>query len=84
MRKLRRCSTTHRIACCGAKTCCGPACISEAEDLTTLKWSFDAARAPCELEMLDTFEAAEDLLVVAVVLTSSLVEKLVDESILIQ
>ena len=34
--------------------------------------------------MLDTFEVAEDLLVVAVVLTSSLVEKLVDESILIQ
>jgi hypothetical protein len=47
----------------------GPAGVGEAEDLTTLKWSF--VRASCELEMLDTFEVEEDLLAVAVVLTSS-------------
>ncbi len=49
----------------------GPAGIGEAENLTSLKWSFDAARAPCELEMIDTFEVAEDFLGVDVVLDSS-------------
>ena len=70
MRRTHRCSTKHSTQRAAARRLVvGPACIGEAEDLTTLKWSF--VRASCELEMLDTFEVEEDLLAVAVVLTSS-------------
>ena len=72
MRRTHRCSTKHSTQRAAARRLVvGPAGIGEAENLTSLKWSFDAARAPCEIEMLDTFEVAEDLLGVAVVLASS-------------
>jgi hypothetical protein len=72
MRRPHRCSTNHSTQRAATRRLVvGPAGIGEAENLTSLKWSFDAARAPCEIEMLDTFEVAEDLLGVAVVLASS-------------
>ena len=48
----------------------GPATLGETKELAMLKRGFDGLRTPCELEMLDTLELAQEMLNIDVVLTS--------------